>query len=108
MHLTSKCIGSIFRCTPLPNVSIQIKGSNVGTVTGPDGSFSLSAPSSARTLVFSSVGRTQQEVAIGNNTTLSVSLQAAERSLDEVVVVGYVRSAAAMLLHLLHGLATTK
>jgi TonB-linked SusC/RagA family outer membrane protein len=77
------------RGNPLPNVSVQVRGSNQGTVSGPDGTFTLSVPANARVLVFSSVGRTAQELTIGTNTTFNVSLQAADRSLDEVVVVGY-------------------
>ena len=42
--------------TPIANVSVQVKGSNVGTVTRDDGSYSLSVNSDARTLVFSGVG----------------------------------------------------
>ena len=75
---------------PVPNVSIQVKGTQTGTVSGQDGSFSLSVPANAKTLVFSSVGMTTQEVNIGNQTSLSVSLRNADdASLQEVVVVGY-------------------
>lgn len=77
------------RGNPLANVSVQVKGSSTGTVTGTDGTFSLSVPGNARTLVFSSVGQASQEVGIGSTTSFRVSLAAAERSLDEVVVVGY-------------------
>lgn len=77
------------RGNPLPNVSVQVKGSNVGTVTNSDGTFSLSVPGNARTLVFSSVGQASQEQAIAGNTSFRVSMQASDRSLDEVVVVGY-------------------
>lgn len=74
---------------PLPNVSVQVKGTQSGTVTNADGSYSLSVPANARTLVFSSVSAATQEVAIGAQTNISVSLQSSERSLDEVVVIGY-------------------
>ena len=75
---------------PIPNASILIKGTQTGTVSNADGSFSLSVPANAKTLVFSSVGMATQEVNIGNQTSLSVSLQsAADASLQEVVVVGY-------------------
>ncbi len=75
---------------PVPNVSIQVKGTQTGTVSSTDGSFSLTVPSNARTLVFSSVGMTTQEVSIGNQTSFNVSLQnVSDASLQEVVVVGY-------------------
>jgi hypothetical protein len=73
----------------LPNVSIQIKGTNTGTVSAMDGSYSLSVSPSATILVFSSVDRTSQEVAIGSRTTINATLAATNQSLQEVVVVGY-------------------
>jgi TonB-linked SusC/RagA family outer membrane protein len=71
------------------NASVQVKGTKVGTVTNADGSFSLSVPSNARTLVISSVGFAGQEVTIGSDNTITVSLKNSEAALDEVVVVGY-------------------
>ena len=73
----------------LPNVSIQVKGTNQGTVSAMDGSYSLSVSPSATTLVFSSVDRTSQEVAIGSQTAINATLAATNQSLQEVVVVGY-------------------
>ncbi|HVG41395.1 MAG TPA: SusC/RagA family TonB-linked outer membrane protein, partial [Chitinophagaceae bacterium] len=73
----------------IPNASVTVKGTTVGTVTGPDGGFSLSIPSNARTLVVSSVGFGNQEISIGSQTAFNVTLSAASNSLDEVVVVGY-------------------
>lgn len=74
---------------PIPNASVIVKGSNTGTVTKPDGTFSLSIPASAKTLVVSSVDMTTQEVAIGSQTSFSVTLKTSDKSLQEVVVVGY-------------------
>jgi TonB-dependent starch-binding outer membrane protein SusC len=74
---------------PLSNASVQIKGTNLGTVTNASGVYTLSVPSNARTIVISSVDMTAQEVAIGSQTQINVSLQGAERNLQEVVVVGY-------------------
>lgn len=75
---------------PIPNVSILVKGTQNGTVSNIDGSFSLSVPANAKALVFSSVGMAAQEVAIGNKTFFNVSLQsAADATMQEVVVVGY-------------------
>ncbi|TAF99078.1 MAG: SusC/RagA family TonB-linked outer membrane protein [Cytophagia bacterium] len=71
--------------SPLPGVSVVVKGSSKGTNTSADGSFSIEAPGSA-TLVFSFVGTTPQEVAIGNRTTVNVSLAADTKLLNEVVV----------------------
>jgi len=73
----------------VPNASVTVKGTRLGTVTATDGSFSLSVPSNATTLVVSSVGFGNQEVAINNRTTVDLTLSASTSSLDEVVVVGY-------------------
>ncbi|MCK7529964.1 MAG: carboxypeptidase-like regulatory domain-containing protein [Marinilabiliales bacterium] len=40
----------------LPGVFVTVKGTTLGTITGPDGKFSIQAPTTARTLVFSFVG----------------------------------------------------
>ena len=77
------------RGTPVPNASVQIKGTNLGTVTGPDGRFSLNVPAEARTLVFSAVDMATQEIALGSGNTVDARLRTSERSLEEVVVVGY-------------------
>jgi len=74
---------------PLTGVSVQVKGSNVGVTTGEDGRFTLTVPSNARTLVFSSVDRSTQEVSLGNQSNFDISLEATDKSLQEVVVVGY-------------------
>jgi TonB-dependent SusC/RagA subfamily outer membrane receptor len=74
---------------PVANVSIQVKGSNVGTVTNEEGAFTISIPVNARTLVISSVGYASQEIAISNQTNINIILRLENSSLDEVVVVGY-------------------
>lgn len=74
---------------PVPNASVIIKGTNTGTTTNMDGVFSLSVPSSAKTLLISSVGMMPQEVAIGNKTTIAVSLKPEDKSLQEVVVTSF-------------------
>jgi TonB-dependent starch-binding outer membrane protein SusC len=75
--------------SPLVGVSVTVKGTNTGTTTGADGTFRLSVPSNARTLVFSFVAFSTQEVSIGNKAEFNVSLASADKSLSEVVVVGY-------------------
>ncbi len=78
------------RGTGIPNVSIQVKGTQTGTVSSSDGLYSLSVPANATTLVVSSVGMTTQEVAIGSQTSINISLLGtAGSTLNEVVVVGY-------------------
>ncbi|RTQ48144.1 TonB-dependent receptor [Hymenobacter gummosus] len=72
----------------LPGVNVVVKGSSNGTQTDTDGRFSLNAPDNA-TLVFSFVGYTAQEVAVGGRTAVDVTLVPDNRALSEVVVVGY-------------------
>jgi len=72
----------------LPGVSIVIKGTQRGTVTDGSGQFRLEVPEKA-TLIFSFVGYLPQEVIIGNQTTLNLSLQPDSKVLEEIVVIGY-------------------
>ncbi len=75
--------------SPLEGVSITVKGTTLGTLTGSDGSFRLSIPRSANTLVFTSVGFAKQEVDISGKNNVDVSLVATDARMNEVVVVGY-------------------
>ena len=69
----------------LPGVSILVKGTQVGTMTEPDGNFVLTGiPSGSKTLVISFIGMVTQEVAIQPN--VSVVLQADSEALEEAVV----------------------
>ncbi|WP_421826725.1 SusC/RagA family TonB-linked outer membrane protein [Larkinella sp.] len=73
----------------LPGVSVVLKGSTKGTSTNADGSYRLDVPENNATLIFSFVGYLSQEVAVGNRTRVDVQLAVGDRSLEEVVVVGY-------------------
>ncbi|RZK25562.1 MAG: SusC/RagA family TonB-linked outer membrane protein, partial [Hymenobacter sp.] len=71
----------------LPGVTVLVKGRpTIGTSTNADGVFSLAIPSSATALVFSFVGYTSQELPLTSANTLSVSLAADTKQLNEVVV----------------------
>jgi len=74
---------------PVANASIAVKGTSIGTTSKIDGTFSLTVPPSAKTLVISAVGMTEQEITIGNKTEFDVSLKSNEEALEEVVVVAY-------------------
>jgi TonB-dependent starch-binding outer membrane protein SusC len=74
---------------PVQGASVTPKGSKGGTTTDANGAFSLTVPASATSVVVSSVGFNQQEVAIGNQTTLTVALASSTQSLNDVVVIGY-------------------
>ncbi|GAB3692204.1 TonB-dependent receptor [Spirosoma flavus] len=73
----------------LPGVSVLIKGTQRGAVTDADGRFKLEIPESNVTLVFSFVGYISQEVAVGNQTSVNLSLKTDAKMMDEVVVIGY-------------------
>ncbi len=73
----------------LPGVSVVVKGTTVGTVTNMDGDYQLNVSASAETLVFSFIGFKSQEVLIGSQSTINVTLESEMIDVDEVVVVGY-------------------
>lgn len=73
----------------LPGVNVLLKGTSTGTVTDLDGNFRLSVPEAGGTLVFSSIGYANQEVAIGNQSTIDITLAEDIKALDEIVVIGY-------------------
>ncbi|PTS92465.1 TonB-dependent receptor [Pedobacter sp. HMWF019] len=73
---------------PLPGVSVKVKGTSQGAMTGANGSFLLKAPADA-TLTFSFIGYKTTEQAVAGKTTLNVTLTDDNNQLNEVVVVGY-------------------
>ncbi|MFD2720474.1 SusC/RagA family TonB-linked outer membrane protein [Hymenobacter monticola] len=72
----------------IPGVTVLVKGTSNGTQTDVDGRYSLVAPANA-TLVFSFVGYTSQEIAVGGRSTIDTQLAVSAQGLSEVVVVGY-------------------
>lgn len=74
----------------IPGVNVLIKGTSRGITTGANGAFQLDVPEEdGIVLVFSYVGYESQEVAVGKQTELAVSLKQNTQSLKELVVVGY-------------------
>src|SRR5688572_20978137 len=71
---------------PIPNASVVLKGTNSGTVTKADGSYTITVPSDASILVFSAVGMSLHEVNIGSQTVISPSMRSDEKTMDEIVV----------------------
>jgi TonB-linked SusC/RagA family outer membrane protein len=74
---------------PLPGANVQVKGTNLGTITDFDGNFSLEIPSSESVIVISYIGYATQEVSYDGQKSLSITLEPSAASLDEVVVIGY-------------------
>jgi TonB-linked SusC/RagA family outer membrane protein len=74
---------------PLSDVSVALKGTGFATTTDANGHFTISVPSAKSVLVFSYVGMTTQEQAVGNKTSINVSLVQETAAMQDVVVVGY-------------------
>lgn len=86
----NKITGTVLDPTGMPVIgaNIMIKGTTNGTITDMDGKFSLDVPKGA-TLVVTYVGYTNQEISVGNQKKLSITLREDSEALDELVVVGY-------------------
>ncbi|MEI6263990.1 MAG: SusC/RagA family TonB-linked outer membrane protein [Sphingobacteriia bacterium] len=74
---------------PVPGASVQVKGTKQGVSANDAGMFSINVPANSTTLTISGVGLASQDVKIGSNSVLNISMVAADKDLDEVVVVAY-------------------
>lgn len=74
---------------PLPGVSVSVTGSQIGTVTDSNGTYLLNIPDAESVLKFSYIGYISQNIKVGNQRIINVSLEEDTKALDEVVVVGY-------------------
>lgn len=72
--------------SPLPGVNVLVKGATQGTVSDQNGAYTLNVPASADALIFSFIGYASQEVAIGNNSVINVTMAPDVKQLGEVVV----------------------
>ena len=72
--------------TPMPGVSVVIKGTTRGANTDANGTYSITAPDKGGRLVFSFVGSASQEVEIGNRSVVDIRLTNDSKQLGEVVV----------------------
>lgn len=77
------------KSNPIPNASVIVTGTNAGTVTKPDGTYSITVPANAKSLTISFVEMAAQTIAIGTKTVINTSLISENKSLQEVVVTGY-------------------
>jgi TonB-linked SusC/RagA family outer membrane protein len=73
---------------PLAGISVTVKGTTRGVATDSLGAFSIMAENSA-VLEISAVGYATQEITVGGQTTLNITLAQGNQSLNEVVVIGY-------------------
>ncbi len=70
----------------IPGVSIMVKGTTMGTVTRPDGTYNLNVPGDATAILFTFVGMEMQEVPFTGQSTINVTMTSDTEDLDEVVV----------------------
>jgi TonB-linked SusC/RagA family outer membrane protein len=75
--------------TPLPGVSIVLKGTSKGTTSDANGTYTLQVPDGSAVLIFSFIGYEPQEIAIDSRTEINVSMVVDIKQLDEVVIIGY-------------------
>src|SRR5919112_437686 len=71
---------------PLSGASVQVRNSSIGTRTDDDGAFTLQVPQSNSTLVISNIGFEEQQVPVGNQQTLRITMYAGRAVMQEVVV----------------------
>ncbi|MGQ7869353.1 SusC/RagA family TonB-linked outer membrane protein [Sunxiuqinia sp. sy24] len=74
---------------PLPGVSVSVKGTYEGTVTDPDGAYSINGLSEEDVLVFSFIGTKTVEITVGSQKVINVKLESDYVNLEEVVAIGY-------------------
>jgi len=74
---------------PLPGVTVQIKGSSTGTATDVDGNYSLQVPGTDAVLVFSFIGYETQEITVGDQRVINITLNETTQDIDDVIVIAY-------------------
>lgn len=72
----------------IPGASVAVKGTTIGTITDPDGNYTISVDKNAR-LVISFIGYVQQTIEVNGRSQIDVMLEENSQSLDEVVVIAY-------------------
>lgn len=75
--------------TPIPGVNVVVKGTTNGVQTDFDGKFSIDVAGSNAALIISYIGYVNQEIKVGNQTNITITLLEDYAKLEEVVVVGY-------------------
>jgi len=78
---------------PVVGATVEVKGTNLATITGPQGTFAINLPSGRTQLVISYVGFETQTINVGDKTTVDVVMVPVNTTLNEVVVTGYTAQA---------------
>ncbi len=74
---------------PIPGLTVIVKGTTIGSITNPDGVYTITNVPADATLIFSFVGMKTQEVVLGDQTKVDVTMQTDAIGLEEVVAIGY-------------------
>src|SRR5688572_898148 len=74
---------------PVVGATIEVRGTNVATITGPNGNFVINVPAGRNQLVISFVGLETQTIDIADKTQLDINMVQLTTTLNEVVVTGY-------------------
>jgi TonB-linked SusC/RagA family outer membrane protein len=93
---------------PLPGVAVLIKGTTVGTITNIDGTFTLSVPEDAQTLIFTYVGMKTVEESIADRSTVDLEMVPDVLGLGDIIVTGYATQTRASLTGSVSTVATEK
>ncbi|MDR6942125.1 vWA domain-containing protein [Mucilaginibacter pocheonensis] len=75
--------------TVLPGAQVLVTGTRIGTQTDAKGHYEIDVPDNRKTLTFSFIGFETQTIKTGKSNTIDVYLKASNKSLSEVVVIGY-------------------
>jgi len=82
--VTDKSDGS-----PIPGVTVQEKGTSSGSITDMDGKYSIIVTSEHPVLIFKYLGMKTQEIEVKTESVINVALEAEDKTVNEVVVIGY-------------------
>jgi len=74
---------------PVIGANVLVKGTSMGGVTDLDGQYSIEVSGSGAVLEFTYIGYIPQQVTVGNQSVINITLREDSKALDEVVVVGY-------------------
>ena len=84
--ITGTVTSSVAGEGPIPGVTIQVKGTTIGTTTDINGKYTLTVPQNATTLIFSYIGMKKQEIQIAGRTVIDGVMESDILGLEEVVV----------------------
>ncbi|MFO7619754.1 MAG: SusC/RagA family TonB-linked outer membrane protein, partial [Bacteroidales bacterium] len=84
--ITGTVVSAVEGEGPIPGVTVQVKGTTIGTSTDVNGRYNIAVPQNATTLVFSYIGMKRMEVEIAGRSVVDAVMESDILGLDEVVV----------------------